>query len=65
MLKIKVRKGEKIDQALKRLKRKFRDTGVLKQLRSRQEFTKPSITRRKEIQKAKYIQKLRDQEMNS
>tara|TARA_Y100001958_G_scaffold60232_1_gene40548 strand:+ start:1122 stop:1319 length:198 start_codon:yes stop_codon:yes gene_type:complete len=65
MLKIKVRKGEKIDQALKRLKRKFRDTGVLKQLRSRQEFTKPSITRRREIQKAKYIQKLRDQEMNS
>ena len=65
MLKIKVRKGEKIDQALKRLKRKFRDTGVLKQLRSRQEFTKPSIIRRKEIQKAKYIQKLRDQEMNS
>ena len=65
MLVVKVKKGEKIDQALKRLKRKFRDTGVLKQLRSRQEFTKPSITRRKEIQKAKYIQKLRDQETNS
>ena len=65
MLVVKVKKGEKIDQALKRLKSKFRDTGALKQLRSRQEFTKPSITRRKEIQKAKYIQKLRDQETNS
>ena len=63
MLRIKVKKGEKIESALKRLKRKFRDTGVMKQLRERKEFTKPSITRRKQIQKAKYIQKLRDQEM--
>tara|TARA_R110002020_G_scaffold471873_1_gene699346 strand:- start:1243 stop:1437 length:195 start_codon:yes stop_codon:yes gene_type:complete len=63
MLRIKVKKGEKIEGALKRLKRKFRDTGVMKQLRERKEFTKPSITRRKQIQKAKYIQKLRDQEM--
>ena len=63
MLRIKVKKGEKIEGALKRLKRKFRDTGVMKQLRERKEFTKPSITRRKQIQKAKYIRKLRDQEM--
>jgi|TARA_B100000902_G_C27193325_1_gene855086 small subunit ribosomal protein S21 len=62
MLKIKVKKGEKIESALKRLKRKFRDTGVMKQLRERKEFTKPSIIRRKQIQKAQYIQKLRDQE---
>ena len=65
MLKIKVKKGEKIESALKRLKRKFRDTGVMKQLRERKEFTKPSIIRRKQIQKAQYIQKLRDQESNS
>ncbi len=63
MLRIKVKKGEKIEGALKRLKRKLRDTGVMKQLRERKEFTKPSIIRRKQIQKAKYIQKLRDQEM--
>jgi small subunit ribosomal protein S21 len=62
MLKIKIKKGEKIESALKRLKRKFRDTGVLKQVRDRQEYTKPSVTRRKQIQKAQYIQKLRDQE---
>jgi small subunit ribosomal protein S21 len=62
MLKIKVKKGEKIESALKRLKRKFRDTGVMKQLRERKEFTKPSVIRRKQIQKAQYIQKLRDQE---
>tara|TARA_Y100001973_G_C5195744_1_gene334126 strand:- start:1326 stop:1520 length:195 start_codon:yes stop_codon:yes gene_type:complete len=63
MLKIKVRKGEKIDQALKRLKRKFRDTQVLKQLRERQHFTKPSLKRRNQIQKAQYIQKKKDLEM--
>ena len=62
MLKIKIKKGEKIESALKRLKRKVRDTGVLKQVRDRQEYTKPSVTRRKQIQKAQYIQKLRDQE---
>ena len=64
MLIIKVRKGEKIDQAIKRLKRKFRDTQILKQERERQEFTKPSIKRRKQIQKAQYIQKKRDLEMD-
>ena len=63
MLKIKVRKGEKVDQALKRLKRKFRDTQVLKQLRERQHFTKPSLKRRNQIQKAQYIQKKKDLEM--
>jgi|TARA_B100000768_G_scaffold53104_1_gene51586 small subunit ribosomal protein S21 len=62
MLRIKVKKGENIDRALKRLKRKFRDTGVMRQLRERKEFTKPSVIRRKEIQKAQYVQKLRDQE---
>jgi|TARA_R110002050_G_scaffold235581_1_gene371455 small subunit ribosomal protein S21 len=62
MLKIKLKKGEKIESALKRLKRKFRDTGVLKQVRDRKEFIKPSVTRRRQIQKAKYIQNLRDQE---
>ena len=62
MLIVKVKKGQKIEQALKQLKRKFRDTGVLKQIRDNKEFTKPSVKRRREIQKAKYIQKLRDKD---
>jgi small subunit ribosomal protein S21 len=62
MLIVKVKKGQKIEQALKQMKRKFRDTGVLKELRKRQEFTKPSVIRRKEIKKAQYIQKLRDKD---
>ncbi|MGB3775146.1 MAG: 30S ribosomal protein S21 [Leeuwenhoekiella sp.] len=62
MLIIPVKDGENIDRALKRFKRKFDRTGTMRRLRDRQSFTKPSVERRKEIQKASYIQGLRDQE---
>lgn len=62
MLIIPVKDGENIDRALKRFKRKFDRTGTMRKLRDRQSFTKPSVERRKEIQKASYIQSLRDQE---
>lgn len=62
MLIIPIKDGENIDRALKRFKRKFDRTGTMRQLRSRQAFSKPSVTRRKEIQKAEYIQNLRDKE---
>ncbi|GMN11956.1 MULTISPECIES: 30S ribosomal protein S21 [Flavobacteriaceae] len=62
MLIIPVKEGENIDRALKRFKRKFDKTGTMRQLRKRQQFTKPSVKRRAEIQKAQYIQGLRDQE---
>ena len=63
MLIIPVKDGENIDRALKRFKRKFDRTGTMRQLRARQQFTKPSVKRRAQIQKAQYIQKLRDSEM--
>jgi len=62
MLIIPVKEGENIDRALKRFKRKFDRTGTMRQLRKRQQFTKPSVERRQQIQKAQYIQGLRDQE---
>ncbi|WP_340065312.1 30S ribosomal protein S21 [Ascidiimonas aurantiaca] len=62
MLIIPIKEGENIDRALKRYKRKFDRTGTMRQLRSRQQFTKPSVARRTQIQKAQYIQSLRDQE---
>ncbi|WP_297765113.1 30S ribosomal protein S21 [uncultured Muriicola sp.] len=62
MLIIPVKEGENIDRALKRFKRKFDRTGTMRQLRKRQQFIKPSIERRQQIQKAQYIQGLRDQE---
>jgi len=62
MLIIPVKEGENIDRALKRFKRKFDRTGTMRQLRRRQQFTKPSVIRRQEIKKAQYIQTLRDRE---
>jgi len=60
MLIIPIKDGENIDRALKRYKRKFDKTGTVRQLRSRTAFTKPSVKRRVQIQKAAYIQGLRD-----
>ena len=60
MLIIPVKEGESIDRALKRYKRKFDRTKMMRQIRDRQQFTKPSVKRRQEILKAKYIQRLRD-----
>lgn len=62
MLIIPVKDGENIDRALKRFKRKFDRTGTMRQLRGRQAFSKPSVVRRAQVQKAEYIQNLRDQE---
>ncbi|MBN8566577.1 30S ribosomal protein S21 [Flavobacterium filum] len=60
MLIIPIKDGENIDRALKRYKRKFDKTGTVRQLRARQAFTKPSVVRRAQVQKAQYIQTLRD-----
>ena len=54
MLIINVREGENIDRALKRYKRKSINTRVIRELRNRREFTKPSVLRRKEKLKAAY-----------
>ncbi|TJY32491.1 30S ribosomal protein S21 [Pontimicrobium aquaticum] len=62
MLKIIIKEGENIERALKRYKRKHRNIKVMQNLRENQFFTKPSVKRRREIQKAAYIQNLRDQE---
>lgn len=62
MLKIIIKEGENIERALKRYKRKHRNIKVMQNLRDNQFFTKPSVKRRREIQKAEYIQNLRDQE---
>ena len=62
MLIIPVKEGENIDRALKRFKRKFDRTKTMKQLRERKHFTKPSVERRAQIQKAQYIQNIRTEE---
>lgn len=62
MIVVPVKEGENIERALKKFKRKFEKTGVVKELRERQAFTKPSIKRRQIVKKAVYIQNLQREE---
>jgi len=62
MLIVTVKDGESIDKALKKYKRKFDRTGVVRQLRSRQQFTKPSVTKRQQRARAAYKQQMLSKE---
>ncbi|GIR59823.1 MAG: 30S ribosomal protein S21 [Bacteroidota bacterium] len=62
MLQIPVKEGESIEKALKKYKKKFERTGVLKQLRTRKEYIKKSVVRRQEVIKAQYVEKLKSAE---
>ncbi len=58
MIIINIKENESIDKALKRFKKKFEKTGVLRELRSRQAYEKKSITRRTTVKRAVYKQTL-------
>ena len=59
MIIVPVKDGENIERALKKFKRKFEKTGVVKELRARQQFDKPSVLKRLKMERAIYVQKLR------
>jgi small subunit ribosomal protein S21 len=63
MIIIPIKEGENIERALKKFKKKFEKTGVLKELRSRKHFLKPSVKKKKQMEKACYIEGLRRAEM--
>ena len=58
MIIVPIKEGENIERALKKFKRKFEKTGALRELRTRQAFTKPSVINRDQKKKAIYIQSL-------
>jgi small subunit ribosomal protein S21 len=62
MLIIPIKEGENIERALKKYKKKYEKTNVMKQLRSRKEFEKPSVVRRQEIIRAAYKQRMQSQQ---
>jgi len=62
MLIIPVKDGESIDRALKKYKRKYDKTRVVKELRARQQFIKPSVLLRQSKLKAAHKQRQRSQE---
>ena len=45
-----------LEKALKNLKRKMNKDGILRKIKNKKEFTKKSVIRRSEIQKAKYLE---------
>ena len=58
MIIVPVKEGENIERALKKFKRKFEKTGVMKELRARQQFDKPSVLKRLAHERAVYVQQL-------
>jgi len=63
MLIIPVKEGENIERAIKKYKKKFEKTKVMRELRDRREFTKPSVSRRQEKIRAAYKQRLQSAEV--
>ena len=62
MIIVPVKEGENIERALKKFKRKFEKTGVIKELRNRQAYKKPSESKREIVKKAIYVQQLQQKE---
>ena len=62
MLIIPIKEGENIERALKKYKKKYEKTNVMKQLRGRKEFVKPSVCRQ-EIIRAAYKQRMQSQQL--
>jgi small subunit ribosomal protein S21 len=62
MIIVPIKEGENIERALKKFKRKFEKTGIMRELRSRQAYSKPSVRRREEVKRAIYIQQLQQKE---
>ncbi|MBM3160439.1 MAG: 30S ribosomal protein S21 [Bacteroidetes bacterium] len=63
MLIIPIKEGENIEKALKKYKKKYEKTNVMKELRNRKEFEKPSVARRQEVIKAAYKQRMQSQQL--
>lgn len=65
MIFVNVKENESLDRALKKFKKKFEKTGVVKELRARQSFTKPCIKKRQQKIHASYKLYLQQQESNA
>ncbi|TAF32016.1 MAG: 30S ribosomal protein S21 [Cytophagales bacterium] len=64
MIEIRIKDNESIDRALKRFKKKFEKAGVLRELRSRSHFEKPSVWKRDGKLKAVYRQQMESSRAN-
>ncbi|MDR0729530.1 MAG: 30S ribosomal protein S21 [Prevotellaceae bacterium] len=62
MIIVQLKEGENIERALKKFKRKFEKTGVIRELRARKTFEKPSVKRRDVVKRAIYRQHMQNVE---
>ena len=62
MIIVPVKDGENLERALKKFKRKYEKTGIVKELRKRQQYNKPAVLKRLKMEHAIYVQKLRQSE---
>lgn len=62
MLIIPVKEGESIERALKKYKKKADKTNIVRELRARKEFVKPSVINRQEKIKSAYKYKMQSLE---
>lgn len=65
MIIVPVKDGESIEKSLKKFKKKIEKTGMVRELRERQKFTKPSVVKRMQKIKAVYVQKMHQSDDNS
>jgi len=63
MIYVNVKENESLDRALKKFKKKFEKTGVVKELRARKEFIKPCIKNREQNIRAAYKLKMQREEL--
>ena len=62
MIIVPVKEGENIERALKKFKRKAEKTGIIKEVRTRKQYDKPSVLKRVKMQHAVYVNKLHQAE---
>lgn len=62
MSEIKLKKGESVDRALKKLKKKLLKEGVLQKAREKEYFEKPTRKRYRNKRRAKYNQKMKSKQ---
>ena len=63
-LQVKIKKGEHIDKALKRLKKKMLREKIIEEVRNRRYFEKPSQKKQKRIKEQKFQNYLRNKNKN-
>jgi small subunit ribosomal protein S21 len=64
MIHVNIKDGDSLEKALRKFKKKFDKTGVIKEIRARQAFEKPCVAKRMELIRARYKQKMQSESLD-